>query len=941
MKKNEIEIPKGNSEEINVSASLDECRILIEELKQSQVALELKNKELQKYNEFLKDQLQKHNDFSCIEYLGRLSLSRKGIIFDLDQTAFETLKRLVAEPKGINFIRFLDKKSLPGFHFFLTNVFNSPANGWCSATLNFSHNPTMSIQIEGILISDKAECIVKRRAAIANPPGNSIQQADNAINYKFLLEKVKEGVAVIHQNKSVVYINRPGELILGGNPGEFDGSDLEEIIISDQLEIIPDNQEFLDPKEKANVEIDILTRKGEKKILNVSCLPYSDNNGVKSGILLIFSVKDKEPKIAVKTIAAQIGGTFSPIKFEDALKQSHKNFQLVFNSINDFMFILDTEGKIITANPIVEQSLGYVQQELRGLSVLNVHPPERHSEVEHILDKMRKGQTSVSSIPLYRKNGDFIPVETKVEKGKWDGKDAVYYISRDITERQKAESKLMMQSLAFEAFTLAIIITDINGNIQWANSSFSSLSGYEMSEIIGKNPSQIVNSGKQGREFYQNMWNTILSGKVWSGELINRRKDGSLFPEELTITPVMDYMGKITNFIAIKIDITSRKEMETALKISEERWHFALVASGDGVWDLNLTNHDVFISDQCKTMLGYSPSEISGDLASWKKLVHPDDLEICRNDFFKHLSGEIGIYSSEYRMRCKDGSYIWVQDHGKVIDCSSDGKPLRITGTHKNITNSKLHEEQLKLGIEKEKELNELKSRFVATTSHEFRTPLASILMISETLISYHQKMNISQLKARLGKIKNHVLHLTDIVNNVLQLSKMQEGKIVFKPKKVELVAISRDIIDGFNSGKSFNNQITFNSPFKVLFINIDDRLIIQAINNLISNAIKYSDEEFSVDIGLRLWNNELIFTVRDKGIGIPEKDIKHLFTPFFRAGNTASIQGNGLGLSIVRESLILHGGRVSCSNNADKGSTFTLHFPVNLISTYNFNQGE
>jgi len=645
-----------------------------------------------------------------------------------------------------------------------------------------------------------------------------------------------------------------------------------------------------------------------------------------------------ESKIVLDIITAQIGGTLSRIKSENELKLRQSNFQMMFDTINDLTIIIDSEGKIIITNPVVERSLGYTQGELQRMSVWEVHPLEQRNEVVSIFDKILTGELSVCSVPLRKKNEELIPVETKIVRGKWDGKDAIYCISRDITERQEAEAKLKKQSLAFEAFTLAIIITDINGNIQWANSSFSKLSGYTMSEIIGKTPGQLVNSGKQDSKFYQTMWNSILSGKVWSGELINKRKDGSFFPEELTITPIMDHTGAITSFIAIKIDITKRKELEVALKLSEERWHFALEASGQSVWDWNLVNNTVFFSDQARIMLGYSTSEIENKTGEWAKHVHPDDLKPCLDDLNRYLDGKVEIYQREYRMRCKDGNYIWVLDRGKIVEWTIEGNPLRIIGTHKDITNRKLHEERLVRGIEKEKELNELKSRFVATTSHEFRTPLASILMISDTLIAYNQKMDITQISAKLVKIKKHVLHLTDIVNNVLQLSKMQEGKIRFNPQNVDLIAMSLNIIDGFNSGELHKKQIRFNTFFKSLVASVDEMLIVQAINNLISNALKYSPEDSLVNVEVNLGKDELLIIVQDHGIGIPEKELKHLFTPFFRATNASAIQGNGLGLSIVRESLLLHGGNVSCSNNSEKGSTFILHLPLELVSSYSFN---
>lgn len=679
-----------------------------------------------------------------------------------------------------------------------------------------------------------------------------------------------------------------------------------------------------------------------ENLIQIGVIPIKHKGRILGSVDITSRSADRlksESKIVLDIIAAQIGGTLSRIKSENELKSRQSNFQMMFNTINDFTFIFDTEGKIIITNPIVERTLGYTQNELQGMSVWEVHLLEQRNEVISIFEKILTGELSVCAIPLRKKNGELIPVETKIVKGKWDEKFAIYFISRDITERQKAEAKLKMQSLAFEAFTLAIIITDIDGSIQWANSSFSKLSGYTMSEIIGKTPGQLVNSGKQDTIFYQTMWNTILNGKVWSGELINKRKDGSFFPEELTITPITDHTGVITSFIAIKIDITKRKELEVALKLSEERWHFALEASGQSVWDWNLVENTIFFSDQGRIMLGYSASEIENKTGEWAKHAHPDDIKLCLDNLNRYLDGQIEIYEQDYRMRCKDGNYIWVLDRGKIVEWTTDGKPLRVIGTHKDITDRKLREEQLKRGIEKEKELNDLKSRFVATTSHEFRTPLASILMISDTLINYNQKMDVNQISARLVKIKNHVLLLTNIVNNVLQLSKMQEGKIKFNPKNVDLIAMSIHIIDSFSSGELHKTRIKFNTFFKSLVANIDEMLVVQAINNLISNAIKYSPEGSLVNIDVNLGKDEFLFIVQDEGIGIPEKDHKHLFTPFFRASNTSNIQGNGLGLSIVRESLLLHGGKVSCSSNIGKGTTFILHFPLYLISTYSFKQ--
>ena len=496
--------------------------------------------------------------------------------------------------------------------------------------------------------------------------------------------------------------------------------------------------------------------------------------------------------------------------------------------------------------------------------------------------------------------------------------------SIDITERKKAEFRLKMQNAAFESFSLAMMIADVEGNIQWINPAFTRLTGYTQSEIIGKNPS-ILHSGKQSKEFYRNLLQTIEAGKVWTNELINRRKDGSLYYEEETITPVLNEAGKILSYIAIKIDISHRKEIEKALHMSEERWKFAVEGSGDGIWDWNALTNQVYFSKQWKAMLGYEVDDISSSLNEWSDRVHPEDKEDVYAELNKHMAGETTIYVSEHRMLCKDGSYKWVLDRGKVIEWIDKIKPVRIIGTHTDITARKTLEESLKKGIEKEKELNDLKSRFVSTASHEFRTPLASILILSESLIAYWKRMEEDQIKSRLDKIKEQTFHLTNVVNDVLQLSKIQEGKIEIRKEIIDIVELCMQTVERFNTGIQASKQVKFSSNESIIMLALDKRLIQQSIDNLLSNAIKYAPVDPEILFWIEADQNTVKIHVKDNGIGIPEEDQKHLFTPFFRATNTKTIQGNGLGLNIVRESIRLMNGDVTFESSSQKGSCFSI----------------
>ncbi len=499
--------------------------------------------------------------------------------------------------------------------------------------------------------------------------------------------------------------------------------------------------------------------------------------------------------------------------------------------------------------------------------------------------------------------------------------------SIDITDRKKSEFQLKLQNAAFESFSLALMITNVDGIIQWVNPAFCNLTGYNPEEILGKKPT-IVKSDFHSQEFYQSMWKHLLTGKVWTGEMMNKRKDGSNYFEEQTITPVFDESGAITRFIAIKIDITHRKEMEKALRLSEERWQFALEGSGDGVWDWNILSNDAFFSPQWKAMLGYSNDEINNKLSEWESRVHPEDLQRCIEDIQAHFNKLTPVYMNEHRMLCKDGNYKWILDRGKVVEWQPDGKPVRMIGTHTDITQSKLLQEKLMEAIEKEKELSDMKTRFVATASHEFRTPLASILIITDTLLEYWKRLAEDQISERLVKIKEQTIHLSNVVNNVLQLSKIQQGKLAFDPQPNELVSLIRVTIDSFSSDPMAAERIKFKSGIPEAWLNLDKGLMTQVMNNLISNALKYSPWNSTIDISLKKLKNGIEIQVKDHGIGIPAEEQKHLFTPFFRASNTRMIQGNGLGLNIVRESVRIHNGDITFESEAGNGTLFTITLP-------------
>ncbi|WP_372932245.1 sensor histidine kinase [Mariniphaga sediminis] len=497
----------------------------------------------------------------------------------------------------------------------------------------------------------------------------------------------------------------------------------------------------------------------------------------------------------------------------------------------------------------------------------------------------------------------------------------------DITNRVKNNATMRLQSAAFESISHAIVITDVQGVIQWVNPALTPLCGYKAEEIIGKGMG-IFNSGQHPKDFYSSLWNTIKKGQVWSQRIVNKRKDGTLYHEEETITPVLDDHGAIAQFIAIKQDISEKISMEVALTESEQRWQFALEGSGDGVWDWNAVTNRVFYSASWKAMLGYYPDEISNTLEEWEKRIHPDDKQRCFGDLNKHLAGETDIYINEHRIRRKDGVYIWILDRGKVIKRDKGGHPIRVIGTHSDITSLKTVEEKLRQGIEKEKELNEMKSRFVSIASHEFRTPLATILATSEALFSYREKMSTEQIEKRLSKIKHQVGHLTRVVDDVLHLSRLRGGSVTFQPQEDDIILLCQTIVDELNIHGA-NKRITFTSFATSFIMNYDPTLIRQVLTNLLSNALKFSMPDKQVFITVLNEDNQIVIRIKDQGIGMDKADLHNLFEPFHRGVNAMGVSGTGLGLSIVKAAVEKHGGYIKYLTKLNQGTTFSVSLPV------------
>lgn len=393
---------------------------------------------------------------------------------------------------------------------------------------------------------------------------------------------------------------------------------------------------------------------------------------------------------------------------------AHKNRASVLRamtaSTQDAIIMMDDEGRITFWNPAAERLFGYRSGEITGQNLHQVLAPERyHAEFyKRFADYKETGRgravNSILELQARHKNGHEIPVELSLSSVDLEEHHETIGILRDISARRKAETELRKLSKAVEQSPASILITDPNGTIEYVNQKFVDITGYSREEVRGRNP-RILKSGAQSRSFYEDLWSTITKGYTWKGDFRNRKKSGENYWESASITPILNDDGEIINHLGIKEDITKRKRAEMALKKSEERYKSIIKVSNTGAWEYDSQTGWLWCSKEYFEMLGYSSDEIpalqkKADLKkAWVDLVHPREQEQASRIFKEYLADMAdsgAVYENTFRMRHKEGHWVWVWSRGRCLNTPEGIGSHKVLGTHINITERKLAEQQLK-----------------------------------------------------------------------------------------------------------------------------------------------------------------------------------------------------------------------------------------------------
>ncbi len=537
-----------------------------------------------------------------------------------------------------------------------------------------------------------------------------------------------------------------------------------------------------------------------------------------------------------------------------------------------------------------------------------------------------------------------------------------------------------------EAAVEGILLVDEQGKILSINKAGESMFGYNHDEILGSAIEKLVPLKfqfihKKYRELYTK--NPTPRNIGTRRNFLGLKKDGSEFPVEISLS-----YTKVKGFFvlaAFTIDITERKNAEREI-IETNRKFQTLIGNLPGV-AYRCKNHPTwemeFISDYCEAITGYKATDFyQNKVRTWASIIHPEDRSIVYNQTCDAVTKK-EPFQIIYRIITKSQDERLVWEQGKGIEINGEISTLegfiqdithqsetekalkkskeelsnyaskleenveeRRNQLHQTVdkletANSQLQneiwerkqaEENTRKALEKEKGLNELKSRFVTMASHEFRTPLSTVLS-SALLISKYKTTELDDKRIKhVNRIKSSVNYLTNILDDFLSLDKLEEGKLDLSISLCDLHTLTAEVIDEISLSKK-ERDIKFNVEGELRMIESDHRLLRNIIVNLLSNAKIYSLKTSVINVSLIYQKENVILTVADQGIGIPYADQIHLFDRFFRAGNVTNIQGTGLGLNLVKKYLELLNGKITFSSEPGNGTVFNVEFPIKQLN--------
>lgn len=636
---------------------------------------------------------------------------------------------------------------------------------------------------------------------------------------------------------------------------------------------------------------------------------------------------------------------------QEALQRSEIYYRKILETAQEGIWITTSTAKTIYVNRAMADMLGYSVDEMLQTPLDAFVYQDNQADVARRLADRQQGLGEQYDVQLRRKDGTSLwllinstPIAD--ETGQITSQVAMV---ADITERKRAEQALRESEQRFQRMADAapamLWVTDARGARTFVSRGWYEFTGLIPNMALGDNWLTAVHPEDLAQVI------TLFRRANEQQELLQfdyrlRCADGEYRWIMSTAHPNYSEEGVFIGHIGSVVDIHERKlaeqklqslyeainqhaaELESRvvartaqLQAAKDRVEAILDNSTDAIL---LLKRDLTIQQANQAfaqLFDCQPAEyVEQPLTAF---VQPEESALLQQIIGLETIAAPGGKFFELRARRHDGAIFHVEMSVRSINGAE------LVCTVRDITERKKVEETLQQTLTKERELSELKSRFVSMASHEFRTPLAAILTLTETLSSYRARMTDEQIDQRLQRIREQIGYLTEIMNDVLHLAQLQARRAEFNPTLLDLDALCRNVIDEFQSRPNTVHYFAYTCDPTAHEVRLDRKLMRQILSNLLSNAVKYSAKDTLIKIDLYYSGSNIVLKISDQGIGIPAKDLTLLFDAFHRAENVGTISGTGLGLTITKESVELHGGTIMVESQENRGTTFTITLPI------------
>ncbi len=753
-------------------------------------------------------------------------------------------------------------------------------------------------------------------------------------------------------------------------------------------------------------------------------------------------------------------------KAEESLAARELILSNIFSQANDSIALVDVEtGCCVEFNDAACRGLGYTREEFARLRVEDVDPLYSVAQLGLKFPVVVQSGGTVVETRHLTKSGEYLDVRVGACGLTIRGRRYLSMIWRDVTERLRREQEFRKLARVIEQSPMSVVITTLAGDIEYVNPCFTEVTGYAINEVKGLNP-RILNAGESPAGYFKEMWARLASGKVWPGELRNRKKNGELYVELAVIAPVIGPDGRATNYVAIKEDITERKRAEDAVQESERRYRELFDLESDALFLIEQQGGMIRQANRAAAELyGYSEAELlmlriddlaeetetatdlrsSGRSRAARRVqrVHRKrdgstflveiGLRLFERDGtvfllaavrdvserekaaqeIRRLLEEVQRFNSELETAVTERTaeldtrnselqgllnaipdmVILIHCDGSIRKCQvANGSPglaamarapdgggpvgvapgllgpcldlgrkaldaksvIRLeteleqgdgsifvelraapVGAEvfvvfvRDITERRRREAETAVMLEREHQISEMKTRFIAVTSHEFRTPMAAVMGSADLLENHIDRISPAKRAELFGRIKGSLGRMTEMLDEVLTLNRIDSGKTEARIAPVDLHQAVQGIIDEIQTGDGGAHRFALEGEGPLGAVPTDSGLIHHILSNLLSNSVRYSPRGTTITVRLRSEGHRVVISVEDRGIGIPPPDLARIFEAFERASNVGTIKGTGLGLNIVKRMTELLGGRVGVESELNRGTLFTVELPI------------